>query len=444
MLPRTILAALVLCFSTGCSLFRDEVPKSVPIHRVHAPAGLLKAGAASVEITPRESTWMGGYSPMRDSEGIHDPLQARALVLERGSLRLALVAVDCVGIQRQDRLRWDPLIAEAGFDPRLVLVAASHTHAGPDTLGLWGVPALVSGQSDEVMERLRDGVLRALTLAREQLRPAEIASGVTLLEPDLLRNRRRPGLVDRRLTVLHVREVGAGPTIATLAELGSHAVVVDRSNTLFSADYPAWLCATLEEHLGGVGLYVAGALGGHVGPALEDGGDRYVLAAAHGGLVGLEATKVVERLSNYEAHPAVTALNSTIYLKNENVLYELLSATGVFDREFFGDGYLATEVNLWQLGSLCLGSIPGEITPDLGLRIKRSIEAQIPLGLALLVGLGNDELGYFVPAADYHLPFYSYERTLSPGYDGGDRVRRRLEDLAELLESEPGLVQTRR
>jgi neutral ceramidase len=60
--------------------------------------------------------------------GQHTRLFARALVLERGSRRLALVAADLNmisgGLVVQAARR-------AGFDPRHVIVSASHTHAGP-------------------------------------------------------------------------------------------------------------------------------------------------------------------------------------------------------------------------------------------------------------------------------------------------------------------------
>ena len=60
--------------------------------------------------------------------GQHTRLFARALVLQRGKRQLALVAADLNmvpgGLVVQAARR-------AGFDPREVIVSASHTHAGP-------------------------------------------------------------------------------------------------------------------------------------------------------------------------------------------------------------------------------------------------------------------------------------------------------------------------
>lgn len=160
---------------TGCAVFGPAVPPEVPVHRARGPGGTLRAGAAAVDVTPDGPVWMGGYGFWRRSEGVHDPLYARALVLDQGGFRLALVAMDVVGLQRGDVLKLHERIAREGFDPRHVVLTSTHNHSGPDTVGLWGLPPFHSGQSDRYMARLGAGILDALRAARDALRPAEIA-----------------------------------------------------------------------------------------------------------------------------------------------------------------------------------------------------------------------------------------------------------------------------
>jgi hypothetical protein len=89
----------------------------------------LRAGAGRADITPPTGYPMLGWG-RGDARafGQHTRLFARALVLERGSRRLALVAADLNmisgGLAAQAARR-------AGFDPRHVILSASHTHAGP-------------------------------------------------------------------------------------------------------------------------------------------------------------------------------------------------------------------------------------------------------------------------------------------------------------------------
>jgi neutral ceramidase len=94
-----------------------------------AAAPALRAGAARADITPPTGYPMLGWA-RGDARalGQHTRLFARALVLQRGSRRLALVAADlnmiAGGLAAQAARR-------AGFDPRDVILSASHTHAGP-------------------------------------------------------------------------------------------------------------------------------------------------------------------------------------------------------------------------------------------------------------------------------------------------------------------------
>ena len=427
-----LLAALVL---GGCAVLGPPLPRQVPVRTWSAPAAPLLAGAAAVDVTPEARVFLGGYSIARRSEGVHDPLYARALVLEVGSLRLGLVAVDVVGVQREDRLALDARLAAAGFDPRLVWLHATHNHSGPDTIGFWGVPPFVSGRSRAYMERLADGVIEALERARSALRPAELAATTVPLPPrGILRNLRRPGLVDPELGVLHLREAGGGATVATLVSLGCHPEALPRTNHLVTADFPATTVARLESGLGGVGVYTSGALGGLVGPDVREGAEPFAEAARIGGAVGDAALAAVAGLGGYVSRPAVAAAHLPLQLPLKNWRYELGVATGILDRTVHRGGWLESEVNLWAIGALRLASVPGEITPDLGLRARRRAGGRP----TLLLGLVNDELGYLLPEADFDLPLYRYERGFSPGPDAGERVLAGLADLALLLDARGG------
>jgi hypothetical protein len=55
-----------------------------------------QAGAASIDIAPPNGSPLWGYAARHDApcEGTRDPLRARALVLEGGGRRIALVSLD--------------------------------------------------------------------------------------------------------------------------------------------------------------------------------------------------------------------------------------------------------------------------------------------------------------------------------------------------------------
>ena len=58
----------------------------------------LKAGAARTDITPDYPVWIDGNPRDRKSEGVHDPLSARALVVEGADGPFALVSAELCGL----------------------------------------------------------------------------------------------------------------------------------------------------------------------------------------------------------------------------------------------------------------------------------------------------------------------------------------------------------
>jgi len=62
------------------------------VGRPQVSAAVLRAAAARVDITPPLSDLPGGY------DGVHDPLFVRALALDNGRTRAALVTVDAGAI----------------------------------------------------------------------------------------------------------------------------------------------------------------------------------------------------------------------------------------------------------------------------------------------------------------------------------------------------------
>ena len=62
----------------------------------------MRAGVAKIDITPNPpvGAFMTGYTSKPDmpATGIHDPLWARALILDDGQTAIALVALDLVKV----------------------------------------------------------------------------------------------------------------------------------------------------------------------------------------------------------------------------------------------------------------------------------------------------------------------------------------------------------
>jgi hypothetical protein len=427
----TILAAASLASALllgGCAWFRPSEPDRLTTVISVAKDGDLEAGAAAVDISPEKAGLkMGGYRVGRESTGNHDPLFARALVLKRGDHEQILVEVDLVGLFR-------PFIRETlaqipGLPIDQVIVASTHDHSSPDSMGIWGHPPFTSGLDKAFMSKVRRGIVQSIQDARAQLAPAEIGYATTAVDPEnFIKNVNRKNLVDPESTVLHVRARGGGATIATLVELGCHPEVVPEDNTLVSADFPGYCVRALEREFGGVGIYVSGDLGALVSPVRHRDEKR-------AGWMWDEAQRIGERLAGYaipavrgireyESAPRLAAYRTPIFLDNSNFYFHVMEFTGILDRPIYGSGFIETEVNLWEIGKLRIATLPGELSPDIGMRIRRMCGHP-----AMILGLADDELGYLFPSYDFHLALYGYERTLSVGEDAADRLMRWIEDL---------------
>jgi neutral ceramidase len=61
-----------------------------------ASAQGLRVGVAAVDITPPVGAPLAGYYTNREATGIHDPLHAKAMVIDVGGTKVAIVACDLV------------------------------------------------------------------------------------------------------------------------------------------------------------------------------------------------------------------------------------------------------------------------------------------------------------------------------------------------------------
>ncbi|HET8547547.1 MAG TPA: hypothetical protein VFL57_06080 [Bryobacteraceae bacterium] len=137
---------------------------------------VFRAGAATSNITPPiGSPIVGGWNDP-PSTHVHDELHARALVLDDGSTKLAIVLCDNVGIARVVFDEAKRMIQEkTGIPPENMLMAATHTHSASNARGNRHI---LGGPLDDYQRfltmRIRDAVFRAVN----QLEPARIGWGV--------------------------------------------------------------------------------------------------------------------------------------------------------------------------------------------------------------------------------------------------------------------------
>jgi neutral ceramidase len=135
-----------------------------------ADAG-LRAGAAKIEITPPMGVSLdGSISKNGPATSVHDPLHARALVLESDGSRIAIVVVDqCMTAAEVFDAAKRKVNSETGVPVQQMLMAATHTHAAPRTIHIGR-----SQLDDQYHEYLSARIAAAVLQAFQNLAPAQI------------------------------------------------------------------------------------------------------------------------------------------------------------------------------------------------------------------------------------------------------------------------------
>ena len=93
-----------------------------------------RAGAAKVDITPKELIWLSGYaSRNKPAEGTLQPLYAKALAIQdKNGARVVMVTTDLIGLSRTITEAVAARLAkEHGIERGRVVFNSSHTHTGP-------------------------------------------------------------------------------------------------------------------------------------------------------------------------------------------------------------------------------------------------------------------------------------------------------------------------
>ncbi len=462
-----------------------------------ALAGLLVAGAAAAGppsgSSPANSTWrpthrvgfsrraitpglgarpvyLAGFDLGRRATGIHDELWARAVALadREGGHRVVLVAVDLSGLFNEDVRKVRALLESRAPGVALV-VASTHDHEGPDTLGLWGSGRFSSGVDKTYLERVRAAITDAALEALSRRQPAQLVLA-RARTPGLIEDGRLPIVIDD--TLLALRFVGErGGTLVTLVAWSSHPEALGGRNTLLSSDYPHYLRGRIEERLGGSCVFVVGAIGGLMTPIglklqAPDGhaipADSFELAQAVGERAAEAALAALRDAPHASMSDALDYRSQAVFLPLENRLFRLAILLGVIERPLFSRGRpasalfgddLRTEIGHLRVGDAEALLVPGEIYPELvlggiqdpqdpaadypGAPRERPLYGLLRADYKLVVGLANDEIGYVIPRSqwDERRPFAYGRRQAQYGEVNsiGPSSAQRLEEAFERL-----------
>ena len=431
-----LLSFVVLCFSAS-----------------HTNAQELLVGFGVSDVTPalgNKPVYLAGFGKNRKATKVHDPIMARAIVLEHDKKKIAIVSVDVVGLFNDvaERVRKEL----PGF--AYVLVGSTHNHEGPDTMGLWGPNLFTSGVDAVYLKQFEVGIVKAIQQADQKKQAVQAKIG-SARAPELLHDGREPYVKHDELVALRFED-GANKAVGIVVQWNCHPETLDSKNTLLSADYVGYTVKHLKEKYRCPVVYLTGTVGGLMtslkveikdpsGKPLADG--TYEKTERYGVLLGEAAERALKTAKPINLTP-LEVRSRALFLPIDNKLYLAARQFGVFERE----GYLwtgnpdkaepeknpgpekslciRTELALLRFGDLEVAAIPGEIYPELVLSkvqdpvdpgadfpdapIEPGIYAQMRGPQRMIIGLANDEIGYIIPKRQWDVkPPFCYGRKRS-------------------------------
>ncbi|NLP48848.1 MAG: hypothetical protein GX345_07920 [Clostridiales bacterium] len=408
-----------------------------------AKAQYFTAGFGKAEVMPpdidEKKYYVAGYRPWNPAQGVLDPMMASAVWLDDNSGKggVVFVSVDNVGLLSRDvRAAKEMLkgfVKESGC--RSINILSTHNHAGIDTMGLWGnLP--FTGRNEKYMQIMFKGIKKAVEDAYADRREGSLYLG-SKDTPDIQRDSRPPEVFSKALTRLRFVPNDGSREIYFL-NYASHSESLLGKNSLVSADFPAYMRQEILEKTGAETIYFVSAIGGLI--RLKELDEDNIKSTKIAGEVLAETAMSIQ--DEVKLEPKISFIRQEFYAQAQNFALLLMAKVGIIKADKYAiieedyEGYaLKTEMTYFEIDSLKMLLLPGEIFPELVYGGYLSAEESAlgqgpeynPKPLAeiaedenlMIMGLANDEIGYIVTPNDFFIhPDSSY---LDGGKDASGR-----------------------
>ena len=434
------------------------IPRAGAAQDVRA-ASPLRVGAAKVDVTPADSALPKNYL------GVLDRLYARAIVLENGAARAALITVDAGGLS--DAI-WQAVTrqveTELGIPSANVLLTATHTHSVP------GPPAA------DYAKKIVDAVRRA----QQKLTPARVGYGTG--ESYINVNRQitdprtgkwwegpnREGPSDKTVAVLKFESLSGEP-LAVYYNYAVHGVIAGQLDEI-SGDIPGASSRYIEDAFGGsvVAVWSTGASGDQnpiyfqqtydlreirikdyakrgvdISNAMPPGGqglDRKNAAVARlmnqqrqmvssmGQFLGEEVLYVMRNIERTDADVRLYGTQKTISCPGRERTNEGRAGS---EGTYKAAGPVEIRLGLLRVGDAMIGAVNAEVFNPIAQRLKR--ESPFKATMMATLTNGSARSGYIPDDASYgKYTFEVLSSRLQPGCAESSIVK----GLLELIDGE--------
>ncbi|MCD6202572.1 MAG: hypothetical protein J7K46_12265 [Bacteroidales bacterium] len=371
-------------------------------------AQVFKAGIAVRIITPDPllpvSGGIGKPEPVTKKMG---DLYTRALVFEKGNTRIAIVSIDNLGWPAALGDKSRALIKE--IPPENILIGATHTHSAPDAYGFPdenGNSGADLKYLDWCVHQIADAVHEALAT----LQPVDLKINVEEAQGKIAYNYYAPKLYDPRCGVIQgISRVGKnqGKTLFTLVNYAIHPEIIGPHQGILSPDLIGPLYDRIAQRGGGIGIFMNSAQGGMVTadnrlPGGKEAND-WAECKRIGSLLADEALRIINK-APVQSEPGLYCTSRVIKFPVDSDIMRFILSHSPLGLKSTRSDSVNTRMNLLNVGTAQILTIPGEALPNIGYYLKRKMHTPYPF----LFGLTNDAFGYILTKEDFN-SFHRYD-----------------------------------
>lgn len=396
-----------------------------------AQAAALQAGAGRAQVAIPAS-----MLPYDRFGTVHDPLEARVLVLGNGAQRTALVVVDLTSISDEEVARMQQIVAgQTGVAAGNILICASHTFSAPHMSSLAHLPAEIAGKPAEEAKvgqyqaAFETALRQAAASASRGLRTATLGYGAGVSDVNVNRNVLTPagwwlgadrnGPSDKALGVVRIDGSDHRP-IAVLFNYAVQPSVLDHSNIApgqmaISADLAGTAARQIETAAGdpAVALFLVGAAGDQapVQTARQQqvaadgtvtvkdlGIDAYPLLARQGERLGQDAWRVGRAIRPMPMSPKLAVVSGQVELTTQAHPQGPVSQLhAVHSYSYQITGKAQAPYVIQRIGDVAIVGVQVELSASTGAAIR----ARSPFAHTLVVTMVNGAAKYLPDADSY-------------------------------------------
>lgn len=370
-------------------------------------------GASKRNINPDKDTlYMAGGKPNRPFIDIHDSLFVKCIYVSNQEKHVIILTYDCIGLMNPALLeiRKRVKIQIPQIDPENIVISSTHTHAGPDVVGIWGKNFSQSGVNKLHMEKIISSSIETIkeSIAKKSLCTMQYAEGK--FGEDWVKNISEPFETDRAISTIRFIN-DQNMSIATLTNFACHPTIMDDATNAASADFVWGYYHYLDSIQGGINMFIQGAIGGWVQP--ENIQSSFDNALYYGSSIGKYVYNILSNgKKNISNNILFKSTQVKFPMKNKN--FSMLSKAGVIPRQF-GE-YVTSEIAYFKIGDIQFATHPGESSPAMSIATRSLMNSNYP---TFIMGLSQDALGYILKPSffvkEHHIPHSEYLTSMSIG-----------------------------